>query len=46
MPVKLTARASCSGCDWTVSGDPDTVDRAAEKHNRAGHVTATVTEPA
>ena len=42
MTRQLTAAARCP-CEWTAAGDPDATDRAAEKHTRKGHPTATVT---
>jgi len=44
--ITLTAAAHCiSGCGWNAAGDPDSTDKAAEKHVRqTGHATATVTE--
>ena len=44
--LHLTTRARCLRCPWTQAGDWAGTDRAAEKHTRAGHPTATVTEPA
>jgi hypothetical protein len=43
----LTATAHCHGCDWTTG--PATMaaaDKAAEKHTRPGHPTATMATPA
>lgn len=42
----MTATAHCQGCDWTTSGQLADVDRAAEKHTRKGHPTATIATPA
>jgi hypothetical protein len=39
----LTTTARCLRCPWTAAGDWAAADRAAEKHTRAGHPTATVT---
>jgi hypothetical protein len=45
--IKLTASASCLRCDWTAGpGEWAEVDRAAEKHTRTGHPTATSARPA
>ena len=44
--MTLAAAARCHGCDWTASGTPDGVDKAAERHTRAGHQTATMMRPA
>jgi hypothetical protein len=42
-----TATAHCLRCEWTAGpGDPGAVDRAAERHTRTGHPTATIAEPA
>ena len=42
----LTATASCGSCEWTAGpGDAGEVDKAAEKHVRPGHATATIAEP-
>lgn len=30
----MTHHGTCWTCDWTTSGDPAVVDRAAEKHVR------------
>lgn len=40
--TRLTASARCHACAWTTEGDPAAVDKAAEKHTKAGHPTATV----
>lgn len=41
--IAVTVTAHCIGrCDWTATGDWPAVDRAAEKHTKAGHPTATV----
>ncbi len=43
--MTTTARCLRRDCPWTAPpGDWDSVDRAAEKHVRAGHPTAVVTE--
>lgn len=34
-------RATCQTCDWTAEGEAEAVDRAAERHTKAGHATAT-----
>ena len=40
----MTATAHCHRCDWTAGPGPAAdIDRAAEKHTRAGHPTATIT---
>jgi hypothetical protein len=46
--IALTASAHCIGrCDWSASGDPASVDKAAEKHTRTTrHPTATLARPA
>ena len=45
--VTLTAAAACRACDWTAEGDPDPVDRAAERHWRnAGHTVTVKVVPA
>ena len=44
--VQLVATGVCQGCDWTQTGDPTAVDRAAEKHGKAtGHSTSVVSVP-
>lgn len=43
--ITLTATARCLACDWTAEGNPDKVDRAAEKHASSGHSVVTRTEP-
>lgn len=46
---QLTASAHClgPGCTWDTAGDPETADKAAEKHTkgRLGHPTGTVVVP-
>jgi hypothetical protein len=43
----ITVTAACHGCPWTAGpGQWATVDRAAEKHTKAGHPTATLAEHA
>lgn len=50
MPVTLTAAARCLArdCGWTAAGDPETTDKAAERHTTRApkHPTATVTTSA
>ena len=42
----MTATARCLRCDWTAGPGPwAAVDRAADKHTRAGHPTATIATP-
>ena len=41
----LTATAHCTGCDWAAAGTPAEVDRATDKHTKAGHSTSTVMLP-
>lgn len=43
--VSLTAAATCHGCDWTASGKPADVDKAAGKHTATGHPTAVMAVP-
>lgn len=44
MPDRMTTTARCLRCDWTAPpGDWAAADRAAERHTKAGHPTATVT---
>ncbi len=43
--VSLTARARCLRCPWATEGDPDKVDKAAEKHVAVGHPTAAEARP-
>ena len=46
MSIAVSAGAHCGGCDWTAGpGDQADVDKAADKHVRAGHPTTTVVEP-
>jgi hypothetical protein len=40
--ITASARYLAGGCGWTAAGDPAAVDRAAEKHTRAGHPTVTL----
>ena len=45
--ITVTASASCLRCPWTAGpGDWAEVDKAAEKHSKAGHPTATAARPA
>lgn len=45
--VVITATAHCHRCDWTAGpGEWGSVDKAAEKHTKAGHPTGTVAVPA
>jgi hypothetical protein len=44
--VTVTARCTGRGCGWTAAGGWPAVDRAAEKHVRAGHPTVTLATPA
>jgi hypothetical protein len=37
----VTATAHCLRCPWTAAGEVAATDRAADKHTRAGHPTAT-----
>jgi hypothetical protein len=42
----MTATARCHGCDWTAGPGPAAdIDRAAQKHTRQGHPTATCATP-
>ena len=41
----MTAEAHCHRCDWTATGTPADVDKAADKHTSPGHPTATVMTP-
>jgi hypothetical protein len=43
---ELTALARCLRCGWSEAGDPDPVDKLAERHTDVDHPTATVMEPA
>lgn len=42
---ELTATARCLACGPLTAGDPAAADRAAERHVKAGHPTATVITP-
>lgn len=44
----MTATARCIGrCEWTAGPGPwPDIDRAADKHTRTGHPTATTATPA
>ena len=42
MTLATAARCLARDCGWSAEGGPET-DRAAEKHTRPGHATATVT---
>lgn len=52
-PVDVVTTARChwtpdthTGCGWTQAGDPDVVDRAADKHTATTkHGTTTSTRP-
>ena len=44
--VSLTARARCRACGPIAEGDPETVDKVAEKHVAVGHPTTTEAWPA
>ena len=43
--ISLTARARCRACGLIAEGDPDKVDKAAEKHVPVGHPTTTEARP-
>ncbi len=43
----VTASAHCLRCDWTAGpGTMAEVDKAAERHTKSGHPTATAARPA
>lgn len=45
--ITMTAAAHCTGrCGWTAGPGPASdIDRAADKHTRDGHPTATIVTP-
>jgi hypothetical protein len=45
--ISVVVTAHCiGGCGWTAGpGDWTALDRAAEKHTRAGHPTGTIVKP-
>ena len=44
--IQLAVTAHCLGCAWTAGPGDWRVDRAAEKHTKAGHATVTMATPA